>query len=52
MFRDRIILVYFGAFTQRCRDCKRWTRVRMLPKEGKVEFTQMGSVTPENEDGS
>ena len=44
MVRDRLILLYFGAFTQRCKDCKRWTRIRMLPKEKTVAITEMGSA--------
>jgi hypothetical protein len=43
MVRDRLILVYFGAFTQRCRDCKRWTRIRMLPKEKTVHISELGA---------
>lgn len=43
MVRDRLILIYFGAFTQRCRDCKRWTRIRMLPKEKTVDISELGN---------
>lgn len=46
MVRDRILLIYFGAFTVRCRDCKRWCRVRMLPKERKVDISAMKSGEP------
>jgi hypothetical protein len=46
MVRDRIVLIYFGAFTVRCRDCKRWCRVRMLPKERKVDISVMKAGEP------
>lgn len=41
MWRDRVMLVYFGSLSVRCRDCTRWTRVRILPKEKKADFTPM-----------
>lgn len=47
IWRDRAMLVYFGAFTLRCRDCKKWCRVRLLPKERKAEITPMNSQ-PDN----
>lgn len=43
MIRDRIILIYFGATALLCRDCKRWTRLRVLPREKKAEITPMHS---------
>lgn len=41
IWRDRFVLVYFGVFAVSCRDCKRWCRVRMLPKERRAEITPM-----------
>jgi hypothetical protein len=47
LWRDRIALIYFGAVALRCRDCKRWCRIRILPKERKAEITPMKSAPKE-----
>jgi hypothetical protein len=38
MFRDRRVIVYFGVFTNTCKDCKRTHRIRLLPREKKVDI--------------
>lgn len=43
IWRDRAALIYFGAVALRCRDCKKWCRIRLLPKEKKAEITPMNS---------
>ncbi|MDP9013788.1 MAG: hypothetical protein M3O41_14260 [Pseudomonadota bacterium] len=37
LFRDRSVTIYFGVFIVSCRDCHRRHRVRMLPKESRME---------------
>lgn len=41
IWRDRAVLIYFGALTVYCRDCQRWSRVRVLPKEQRAEITPL-----------
>lgn len=49
-WRDRVVVIYFGAFTVKCKDCSRWCRVRMLPKEQKVQINPM-YTDPDQHDG-
>lgn len=41
--KDRAVIVYFGAFILVCKDCSRWHRVRLLPKEQRVDTSVLNS---------
>ena len=46
IIKDRAVIIYFGAFVLVCKDCSRWHRVRLLPKEQRVDT----SVLPHRAD--
>lgn len=46
VIRDRVVIIYFGAFVVICKDCHRWSRVRILPKEQRAEIQPLKSPVP------
>ena len=41
VIKDRAVIIYFGAFILVCKDCSRWHRVRLLPKEKRLDTSVM-----------